>query len=71
MFVTFLVLGDLIISCTLILPLLSGLCRFDIDATEGDFESRLTRLEEAAMLDLSNYAGYLTLHRAFSGSTKS
>ena len=65
-------LGDLIISYALILPLLSGLCRFaSEDAIEGDRESRLTRLEEGAKLDLSIAAGYLTLQRALSGSTKS
>ena len=59
-------------SCALIAPLFSGLCRFAReDAIEGDFESRLTRLEEAAKLDLSIYAGCLTLQRAFNGSTKS
>ena len=71
-FVTFLVLGDLIISYAFILPLFSGLCRFaSEDAIEGDRESRLTRLEEGAKLDLSRVAGYRTLQRAFSGSTKS
>ena len=70
-FETFLVLGDLIISYAFILPF-SGLCRFaSEDAIEGDRESRLTRLEEGAKLDLSRDAGCLTLQRAFSGSTKS